>query len=243
MCGCGFKKFPVMCNYRICPECGEKRSFKFEKKYLGPIKKMKIARSIYDSGLRFLTLTIVNQKSIEEGIDYLYESFRRFNRRNYFKEKVSGGIGSIEIKDGVNGLWNLHIHLIIDSTYLDMKSHLKTGEDTKLVKEWEHCTKGSGILYLERVRDHRGALKYVLKYLTKGISDLSPELKASFFKQIFGRRLLFTFGRFLNMKGDKDKFFCRDCGIFYRYIIIGSEEYELSQNWFDPPSKPPANPF
>lgn len=235
MCGCGFKKFPKRCNYRICTECGKARSFKFYKKYIEYLKKKRIARSIYDSGLRFLTLTIINQENLEEGINYLYRYFYKFNRRSYLKERVSGGLGVIDIKKGNDGLWNLHTHFIIDSKYLDVKSHKKTGKDSKLVQEWKHCTGGSGVLYIERIRDHKGALNYVLKYLTKGISDLSVEEKASFFKQIFGRRLLFTFGEFYRMKEIKIKFKCEDCGLFYQYISVGTEEYEIFLETEKPP--------
>lgn len=241
MCGCGFKKFPKKCNYRICTECAKSRSFRFYKKYLKPLRKKRIARSIYDLGLRFLTLTIINQENLEEGINYLYKSFYKFNRRSYLKERIFGGLGVIDIKKGNDGLWNLHAHFIIDSRYLDVKSHKKTGRDSKLVQEWKHCTKGSGVLYIERIRNHKGALNYVLKYLTKGISDLSVEEKASFFKQIFGRRLLFTFGQFYKIKEIKVKFTCNDCGECYQYISVGTEEYEISEKWFDPPPDPPPN--
>jgi hypothetical protein len=239
LCNCGFKRFPKKCNYRICSECGRARSFKFYKKYLKHLKKRRIARSIYDGGLRFLTLTIENQKALSEGITKLNDSFIRLNRRTYFKNRVSAGIGVIDIKRGKDGLWNLHIHFLIDSKYLDVKSHKQTGEDAKLVQEWKHSTNGSGILYIERVRGYEGSLGYVLKYLTKGIADLSIEEKASFFKQIFGRRLLFTFGEFYKIKEHKEQFFCEKCGLFYQYIGMGTEEYEYSRRWFEPPPDPP----
>ena len=228
MCSCGYIQTPKRCNYRICPCCGKIRSFKFYNQFIKYLKKQRIARSIYDNGLRFLTLTIKNQRNLNKNITELYKAFTKLKRRNYFKERVKGGLGTIDVKKGKNGLWNLHIHFIINSKYLDMKSHKKTGKDSKLVKEWKICTNGSGVLYIERVRNHGGALGYILKYLTKGLKELSYKTKAIFFKATFGRRLLFTFGEFYKLKKQqKERVRCPECHGLYQYIAENSEEYRL----------------
>jgi plasmid rolling circle replication initiator protein Rep len=239
MCNCNFIKIPKRCNYRICPVCGKIRSIKFYKKFIGLIKKKRVARSIYDKGLRLLTLTIKNQENLEGGITKLYSSFTQLKRRDYCKHNLSGGLGVIEIKKGKDGLWNHHIHFIIDSSYLDMKSHKKTGKDAKLVQEWKECTGDSGILDIKRITYHKGALNYVLKYLTKGIDDLTNEEKALFFKLTFKRRLLFTFGKeFYGIKFFKEKHVCPECGGYYKYLLSNSEEYEIAKNYFK--GKPPT---
>jgi len=244
MCGCNFIKISKKCNYRICPVCGKIRSIKFYKKFIGVIKKKRIARSIFDRGLRLLTLTIKNQEDLEGGINKLYESFNKLKRREYCKHKLVGGLGVIEIKRGEDGLWNHHIHFIIDSSYLDMKSQKKTGKDSKLVQEWKKCTGDSGILDIKRITSHAGALNYVLKYLTKGIIDLTNEEKALFFKLTFQRRLLFTFGKgeFYNIKQDKERRVCPNCGCPYQYVVPHSEEDELAKAYFSP-SPPPRERF
>jgi hypothetical protein len=238
MCGCKFIKISKKCNYRICPVCGKIRSIKFYKKFIGVIKTKRIARSIFDKGLRLLTLTIKNQEDLEQGITKLYSSFTQLKRRDYCKNKLFGGLGVIEIKKGKDEKWNHHIHFIIDSSYLDMKSHKKTGKDSMLVQEWKKCTGDSGILDIKRITHHAGALNYVLKYLTKGIYDLTNEEKALFFKLTFKRRLLFTFGEFYKIKFFKEKHVCPECGCPYQYVMPDSEEYEIAQRYFrenDPP--------
>lgn len=241
MCGCKFIKISKKCNYRICPICGKIRSIKYYKKFIAVIKTKRIARSIYDKGLRLLTLTIKNQEDLKEGIDKLYYSFNQLKRRDYCKNKFFGGIGVIEIKKGEEGKWNHHIHFIIDSSFLDMKSHQKTGKDSKLVQEWKICTGDSGILDIKRITYHSGALSYVLKYLTKGLQDLTNEEKGLFFKLTFKRRLIFTFGEFYKIKTEKRKATCKDCGCSYQYVRPGSEEYQLAEGYFSEEKPPPRD--
>ena len=178
-------------------------------------------------GLRFLTLTIINQKDLGKAINDFYEAFTRFKRRKYFKENIKGGLGSIEIKKGKDDQWNVHGHFLIDSKYLDMKSHKKTGKDSKLVQEWKKCSRGSGVLFLRKVEAHQGSLNYILKYITKALDNLIPEEKATFLKATFKRRLIFTFGSFYKIKRPKKK-------KNLQYINPFSEEY---QQFYNPKKK------
>ncbi len=239
MCNCGFKKVRKRCNYRICHYCGKIRSFKAFEQFIGPLKKRKIARSIYDSGLRFVTFTIKNQEELVGAMDKLYESLKKFRRRKYFK-KLSAGLGSIDVTRDENGLWHVHTHMIIDSSFLDMKSHKKTGQDSELVREWKECTGGDGIVYVERVRTHESALGYTLKYLTKGLTNLTSEERAIFFKKTLGRRFIFTFKEFYGIKVIKKKYLCPECGSSRQYIFPNSEEYNLflgKDPFYSPPRK------
>src|SRR3989344_7736643 len=68
MCGCGFIRTKSNCYYRVCEKCAKTRSNKFFTKFFNYIKSKRIARSIYDNGLRFLTLTIKNKANLEEAI-------------------------------------------------------------------------------------------------------------------------------------------------------------------------------
>lgn len=243
MCACKFIKISKKCNYRICPVCGKIRSIKYYKKFIGIIKGKRIARSIYDKGLRLLTLTIKNQEGLENGINKLYDSFNKLKRRDYCKSKIKGGLGVIEVKKGEDRLWNHHIHFIIDSKFLDMKSHKKTGKDAMLVQEWKKCTGDSGILNIQKITHHSGALNYVLKYLTKGLNDLTNEEKALFFKATFKRRLLFTFGKkeFYGIKLIKEKHLCPNCRCSFNYVSPLSEEGELAKKYFNENKPPPKD--
>ncbi len=241
LCGCSFKRFKKRCYYKVCAKCGKIRVMDLFNKFIGVLKSKRIARSIYDRGLRFITLTIKNQKSLREAKKKIYRDYKRLRNRVYWKEKVKGGVAGFHAKRGKDGLWNAHFHLIVDSGYLDMKSHKKTKEDSKLVQEWKHCTGGDGILDIRRVRSHEGALKYILNYVAGCAFELSDEDKAEFFKTTFHERLFFAFGKkeegIYGIKSAKKRRVCPDCGCAYQYVFPLSEEYDFAQAYFN--SKPP----
>ena len=229
------------CKYRVCILCSKVKQMHYYTQFFEFLKTKKIARKINHDGLRLLTLTIKNQKNLLSGIDKLYKSFHKFIRRKYLieiitkkgvkKKRIRGGLGSFHIKKDEKGLYNHHIHFIIDSSYLDMKSHKKTGKDSKLVQEWKTCTGDRGILDVRKIKDHRGALNYVLQYITGGLKDLTPKEKAIFFKATSGRRLLFTFGSFYGVPKPKKK-------SKYQYVSPHSQEYNLYLISKNPKKKP-----
>jgi len=230
----GYIELHKRCKYRICRVCSIIRQINYFDLYCPILEKRKIAKSINHDGLRLLTFTIKNQKDLVGGIDKLYDSFGKFKRRKYFneiitkkgvkKKRIRGGVGSFHIKKGKkdNTKFNHHIHMLIDSSYLDMKSHKNTGEDSKLVKEWKACTGDSGILDVRKIKDRQEALNYVLHYITKGLEVFTPKEKAIFFKATSGRRLLFTFGDFYGVKKPKKK---SDNKL--QYIKPESEEWNM----------------
>lgn len=217
----GFIEIGSGCGFRICNYCSKVRANFYYNQFIDYLKTKNIPRFFNGKGLRFMTLTIKNVKNLIKGINKFYDSFTKLKRRSYFKDKIKGGIGTLEIKEGKDGLWNIHGHFIIDSKYLDMKSHLKKeGTDSKLVQEWKHCTKDRGILDVRKIKDYERSLGYVLKYLTKGIKDLSIKEKVKFFKLTYKRRLIFTFGNFYGIKRPKKK-------SKLQYIKRFSEEFNL----------------
>ena len=243
MCGCSFKRFSKRCYYKVCPKCGKIRVMLLYEKFIVVFKKRRIARSVYDNGLRFLTLTIKNKEDLEKAIDEIYYFFRLLRNRKYWKERVRGGVAGLHAKRGRDGLWNVHLHIILDSSYLDMKTHKKTKKDSKLVQEWKHCTGGDGIIDIRRVRSHEGALKYILNYVSGCAFELSDQDKAVYFKATFGSRLFFAFGKksegIYGLKIKKERRTCLDCGGHYQYIPPSSQEYELAQAYFME-KKPPS---
>ncbi len=221
----GFIEIGKKCNYRICPDCSKTMAWRSYNQFIEFLKTRKIARSIFSSGLRHLILTIKNEKDIAVGINKLYAYFKKFRRSKYANEKINdeirlkGGLGVIQVTKGEDGLFHVHFHFIIDSSYLDMKSHKKKGGDSRLVQEWKKCTGGDGILQVKRVRGYEGALNYVLRYVVGEFEEMSSRDVALFFQATFKRRLLFTFGSFYKIKRPKKikKF---------QYVLPNSEEYE-----------------
>src|SRR3989344_8953736 len=66
-CGCRFNRFKKRCYYKICLKCGKIRVMDLFNKFKIVFKNKRIARSIYDKGLRFITFTIKNQNNLREG--------------------------------------------------------------------------------------------------------------------------------------------------------------------------------
>jgi len=215
-CGCGFWTVSYTCKIRICPSCSKSRANKYYNTYYPYIGSLKCARSIYDKGLRLLTLTIKNQKDLVKSINDIYESFIRLRRRSYFKNRVKGGLGAIEITKDKQNMYHTHVHLIVDSSYLAMKHQI--GKDSKLVKEWKIASKGSSIVDIRKISYAAGGLKYVLKYISKG-SNIPIKEYPIFYKLTKKRRLLFTFGTFYNHKAQLNKPYCPQCGCSYFFAI------------------------
>ena len=213
-CGCGIIEIFRTCKYRICPHCSPRRSNTIHRTYFNPLKKHKIARSVFDSGLRLVTLTQRSKDSLLDGIISLHKYLKKLKERKYFKNFIFGGIGVIEVTKS-NNKWHVHMHLIVDSRYLDMKH--KPGEDSKFVKEWKKVTGGDCIVYVNRVYSHKGALNYVLKYITKTNSNLTLEDTSIYFKETFRKRLVFTFGSLYNIIEKIEKV-CRVCHEKFSYI-------------------------
>lgn len=209
------KKF--RCDLRICPTCSEINAKRLKEKYAPHINKCKKARSIYDYGLRFLTLTISNQEDIGEGITMLYQSITRLRRRKYFKERVNAGLGVIEMKVGFDNKWNIHVHLIIESTFLDMKSHKYGKKKATFVKEWAKASRDVGVCDVRLLNQKRykysknGALDYTLDYLSKGQSHMNNIEKAVFLRFSKGRRIVFSFGKFYSISNPKYDLLCNKC--------------------------------
>jgi len=135
--------------------------------------------------------------------------------------------------------------MIVDSSFLDMKSHKKTKKNSQFVQEWEHCTGGDGIVDIRRVKSHEGALKYILNYVAGCAFELSDEDKAIFFKATFNRRLFFSFGKkeegIYGIKFFKERRMCPDCNCYYQYVFPLSEEYYLAEIYFGDNKPPPRD--
>lgn len=106
-----------------------------------------------------------------------------------------GGFYSLEVTNEGRG-WHLHIHLLVDSDYIDARA---------LSAEWDDVTGGCG--YIVRVRDCRSTeyLAEVTKYTVKGsqLAEWSGEDIAAFISAFSGVR---TFGVFGSLFGLRSSF-------------------------------------
>jgi hypothetical protein len=144
---------------------------------------------------RFVTLTIRNKdRSLKECTDHLVESFRRLRRHEDWKDRVAGGIWTIEIKQGKKeGTWHVHLHMLVDGKYY---------EQSALSLAWLQATGDSSICHITKVNSAKSAANYIAKYVAKpgDFSMFTQSEILDFARAMKGRRLLGTFGTSHSLK-------------------------------------------
>jgi len=201
VCGCGTKPIPFSCNmYRICEKCGDKRFSRIRWKLFHLLKKYPIPKHRRAIGLRLLTLTIIDGRSLAEAYEHLRDSFSKLKRSQFWKSTVKGYIMAIEAKpmhleSGMH--WHVHAHMVVYSGYLpnDVNTIDKATGRTPLAEAWHEATGDSYIVDVSVVNTYKGASSYVLKYVTKGsAADCTAEELGELYDVMHGRRMLSTGG-------------------------------------------------
>lgn len=220
-CGCRRKnlkkkyiKVKARCLNRVCPECAQKRSSSNYFRFISHLKKYRIARTYNDRGLRLVTFTTENCVDLREGINHIRHSFRKLRQRAYFKRTFRGGLAVIEAKKS-NELWNVHMHVLTDSNFINMKSRKFNG-NAQLVDSWYKCSK-SYIIDVKRAYGYKGGLNYILKYVSKPLSNEQPKDSALYFSATYRTRLIISFGNLYGIGKNEKKWKCPKCGIIYTF--------------------------
>lgn len=150
---------------------------------------------------RFATLTLRHSDTpLKAQLDRLYQSFNRLRERAWWKACVDGGATFLELKLGKkDGLWHVHMHLIVTGTYMDQR---------QLSLEWHAVTGDSSIVDVRAIPDSKDVARYVTKYVTKPASTEVYEVPDRLDEMIIslrGRRLCTTFGtwRGIKLHGDE----------------------------------------
>jgi hypothetical protein len=178
------KRWRLAANYcrdRCCQPCGRARSAQVE---------AALRAWVGDRSLRFITLTLKHTPhlKLQEQLERLYRSFSSLRRRNWWKDKVKGGVAVLEVKIGKDGLWHPHLHLLLESSYLPQQG---------LSHEWLAVTGDSYIVDVRKVSQEKNELKYVCSYVGKPLDSSIynvPEMLDAFVIAIKGRRLILPFG-------------------------------------------------
>ena len=175
---------------------------------------------------KFLTIKPKNYDDFEYGKKHIRESFRKFIRRKYIKERVKGGFYVIEVTNHGKG-WNFHIHCILFSRVLSNtyrgkcscgQSYLKKDrftnklycasrqcnkifegefEKPRLVQEWEASSKRSCFMDISWIRNRDSVINYSLKYVTSHKDSFDNiEDFAYFIKNTYREKLINSFGEF-----------------------------------------------
>lgn len=138
------------------------------------------ARSRAPYGLSHLTLSTANCSDLSAGVRSLISSFRRLRQRKLWRSHVSGGAYVIEVT-GHPGSWHPHLHIIIESTYIEW---------SQLLSAWQSVSGGSSV-YIQRIPGKQ-AVAYLTKYISKPsvnttlLSQLNAALKDTRMFQPFG---------------------------------------------------------
>jgi len=180
------------CGNRSCPICSKVRSQRLFSLY-SPLFAV-----IEPSKLSLLTLTFPNTNTLSEGLFVLKNAVSHLRHQKLFKDKVKGGLASIEVT--YNQGWHVHVHMLLYSDFLIRK---------KLIKSWFKLT-GGYIVDVRQVKtEPLQALNYILKYVQKGLKfrGVPPEQVDDFYyiynATMYRFRSFFSFGCFYGVKKEK----------------------------------------
>jgi diadenosine tetraphosphate (Ap4A) HIT family hydrolase len=181
------------CEFRLCPDCGRRRSRKLQNKYLPAMSAFMLHRKVTPV---HLVLTQTHKKeNRKQSAERIKDAFTKLQRRGFWKQHFKGGTWSLEFTKDKNGLHHTHLHIIgFRRRFFDIEL---------LRSEWLTATGDSHVLHLKPIKDIAAGLREVVKYVSKpldirrfGADDLKE------FLGLKNMRMFGTFGEFRN--------FCKD---------------------------------
>lgn len=169
------------CKTRWCPMCSATRRW-FLTSQVGDW-----LREVNEP--KFLTLTLKHSDlSLNDQIEKLYESFKKYRKLKFMKQHVQGGVWFFQIhKSKKDGLWHPHLHCVIDAKWMDKY---------KLSALWEDVTGDSCIINIKEVKDPNSMSEYVARYSARPstLAGLGEPDRLELMTCLHGRRLVGTWG-------------------------------------------------
>jgi hypothetical protein len=202
---CGTKRdVQIVCGDRCCPTC-RRRAFK---RVLSAWSHRVDCVSLSRLALVTLTMLIRPQADLRARVGDIRRAFGRLVRRKAFAAVVDGGIYSIECKLTKRNMWNVHLHALVSSRADIARWHGRDGRlradlrgcggeimrPRDLSKLWRSITKDSYIVDIVPVRDTRGALTEIVKYINKGTGLPAGSARETYNAALRGARLIQSFG-------------------------------------------------
>lgn len=169
------------CHDRFCTPCATERSRTIAQNVIDHIGKQRC---------RFVTLTVSEGATgLAPAVDLLYESFRKLQRTRFWRQRVTGGVGFLELKWSTRSdRWHPHLHLLTHGKYIQHK---------QLSDTWKVCSGGSYIVHITLAGGAERVAKYVTKYASKPLSAeyiRDPDLLDEAITVLRGRRMCCTWG-------------------------------------------------
>lgn len=146
------------CDNRVCDKCGSSRW----KRTVEGLKERIFSRMDWND-VRFMTLTVKNTETLEKSdVQDLRDAFKKLKRREFFDNRIDGGVYSIE--SNFNGDWNLHLHVVYQGAYIPQE---------RLSDAWADLT-GCPIVDVRKSKGQDSDAEELAKYITKQ-PDVSGE--------------------------------------------------------------------
>lgn len=155
-----------------------------------------------------MTLTLRNGYDVGQLVDRAISGFGKLRRRQVFNG-VRGGFYAVEVVPKSDGLWNVHLHVIIDGPFLPQGV---------LSREWLDITGDSYIVDIEALRNREAGVVYALGYcssrdkVAETWAGTSEARKREFERAVKHRRLIQTFGSLHGVRRLERPFECPECG-------------------------------
>lgn len=179
------------CKCRICPLCGKARARAVFIKILGLVSAM--------DAPKFITLTPISSNArLSEQIIELKESFKRLRRSKDWKERVLGGVYTLEITyNAKRRQWHPHLHLVVDSVYYPQQV-LSSG--------WRIASCGASIVDIRACPSKSRIAQYIAGYVAKSsdISKFPERRRIEWAIETNGLRFVQTFGTSHRVRVDDD---------------------------------------
>lgn len=169
------------CRDRFCKPCANARSRLIANNLRG---------ALTSPPYRFVTLTLRSTtEPLADLLNHLLHSFRALRSLGWWKERVTGGAGFVEVTyNPAKQRWHPHLHLIVAGTYLD---------SAELRAHWWRITGHSFVVDVRAIRDTETTLRYITKYASKPLGNTylnRPDRLDEAVVALSGRRLVHTFG-------------------------------------------------
>ena len=192
---------------RTCPACQKRLYEKTFVHYKNVLKKR--------PNLKFLTLTWKPVKFQDPKIvRAMGKCLTRLLHRGTYARLWKGLIATVECKKTRSGMFYYHIHAIIEGGFVNQ---------AKISRDWKEIS-GFPIVHVKSIRRTKNrALRYVLKYVLKGMSFLDPRDRRDFKASMKGVRMIRSYGDFYDSEyksGEHVYFPCPNCGAVKSWVVL-----------------------
>lgn len=192
------------CHIRLCPFEMKSRSVRAQKKFGDAFGKLKHGK--------YLVLSQRNcaVHALAEGIDSLFEAFKRLYEDFLVPSGAEGAFAALELTFNATDMtWHPHLNVVLDCPMYIPNERLRAA--------WVAATQGEGLGAWIGAVDS-GTVRELLKYITKLVDFIDiPEAVGAFLEATKRRRFIRSWGSLYGLEPEADekqtsRFCCPDCG-------------------------------